>query len=165
MFSLIAFLLLVSGASLLGLLLSAAHHSGATSAPGIAKTEHRQVGVSPSTAASPISTIPQLAQNYAGRIVDTGVAGTVTNLYLSNIKQKQGQISGIFSGLYQVGTFTGTVLSDGTFHFSVKISTGFLNCTGKIKVGGELEGTFQVVDPQGNPLGEYGAWTADPTPS
>ncbi len=160
-------MLLALGLGSLGIFLSATHHTDITSASRATQTHTPKATASPSpsTTASPISDIPQLAQNYAGSIGDSGVAGRSTNLYLSNIKQNQGQISGHFSGLYQVGNFTGTVSIDETIKFSVKISAGFLICSGNIKVGGELVGTFTVVDKNGNSLGEYGLWTADPTPS
>ncbi|HKV59049.1 MAG TPA: serine/threonine-protein kinase [Ktedonobacteraceae bacterium] len=159
-------MLLALGLGSLGIFLSATHHP-TTSVPRSTQTHTPQATASPSPSAtpSPISNYPQLAQNYAGTIGDSGVAGTTTNLYLSNIKQNQGQISGNFNGLYQVGTFTGTVSTNGNITFKLKIATGFLICTGTIKVGGELQGAFKVVDPQGNSLGEYGLWTADPTNS
>lgn len=160
---LVALLLLVLGSGLLGILLSATHHPNTTSTPRATSTRTPEASASPAITSTPLPIYPQLAQNYAGRIADTGVARTVTNLYQSNITQNQGQISGNFSGLYQVGPFTGTVSTDETFRFSVKVSVGLLIATGVIKPGGELEGTFKIVDSQGNPLGEYGAWTADPT--
>jgi hypothetical protein len=150
----------------LGIFLIATHQASTRSVSQATQTTTPKVTASPSpsTTPSPISNIPQLAQNYAGIISDSGVARTATNLYLSNIKQNQGIITGSFSGLYQVGNFTGTVSADGTITFSVKISAGVLMCRdGKIKVGGELVGSFKVVDAQGNALGEYGPWSADPT--
>lgn len=164
--SLAALLLLVLGLGSLGIFLIATHQASIRSVSQATQTSTQKVTASPSpsTTPSPISNIPQLAQNYAGTISDSGVAGTATNLYLSNIKQNQGIITGSFSGLYQVGNFTGTVSADGTITFSVKISAGVLMCRdGKIKVGGELVGSFKVVDSQGNALGEYGPWSADPT--
>lgn len=164
-FFLLALLLLASGSGLLGILLSAANHTNTTSLPHTASTQTPVASVSPAITATPLPVYPQLAQNYAGTIGDTGVAGTSTKLFLSNIQQNQGNISGNFSGLYQVGPFTGTVSSGGNLTFKLRISTGFLICTGSIKVGGELQGIFKVVDPQGNSLGEYGPWVADPTNS
>ena len=106
---------------------------------------------------------PQLASNYAGRIADSGVAGTVTNLYLTQITQDYyGNISGHLDGLYLPGPFTGTISKKGDLNFTMKITVGLLVVQGSIKVGGELQGTFKVVDPQGNSLGEYGVWSADP---
>ncbi len=168
MFFLIALLLLVFGSGLSGILLSAAYHTStiSTTSPSHATQKRKsEASTSPVVTSTPAPVYPSLAPNYAGTIGDTGVAGTTTKLFLSNIQQKQGNISGNFSGLYEVGPFTGTVSHTGDLTFKVKISTGFLSCTGSIKVGGELQGIFKVVDPQGNSLGEYGPWVADPTSS
>ena len=162
---LVGLLLLVLIGGLLGFLLSATHHPNTTSHPRTASTRTPAASVSPAITVTPLPIYPHLAQNYAGRITDTGVAGTTTNLYLSNITQNKNQISGTFNGLYQVGTFTGTVSADGSFRFSVKVSVGILITSGVIKPGGELEGAFRIVDSQNNSLGEYGPWTADPTHS
>jgi eukaryotic-like serine/threonine-protein kinase len=162
-FSLAALLLLVLGAGLLGILLSAAHHAGAASPPPTTSTQGGKAGPSSSSSVTPAPVYPQLAHNYAGTIGDSGVARTTTGLYLSNMQQHGGDIQGMFNGLYEVGPFTGTVTTGGNITFKIKIATGFLICTGAIKVGGELQGAFKVVDPQGNSLGEYGPWVADPT--
>ena len=161
----VALLLLALVSGLIGFLLSATRHPNTTTFPRTTSTRTPGASASPSITSTPLPIYPQLAQNYAGRIDDTGVAGTVTNLYLSNITQKQDQINGTFNGLYQVGPFTGTVSADGSFRFSVRVSVGVLNTSGVIKPGGELEGTFKIVDARGTPLGEYGLWTADPTHS
>ncbi len=167
-FSLVILMLLVSGLGSLGIFLSATHHTPTTSVLQSTQTHTPKATTSPSppTTPSPISNYPQLAQNYAGTIGDSGVARTSTNLYLTQIKQDQhGNISGHFDGLYLTGPFTGTISKNGDLNFTMKITVGFLIVKGSIKVGGELQGAFQVVDPQGNSLGEYGPWTADPTPS
>lgn len=165
MFFLIAVLLLALGTSLLGILLSAAHHTNKISLPHTPSTRAPEASASHSITSTPVPIYPQLASNYAGTIGDSGVARTSTKLFLSNVQQNRGNISGNFSGLYQVGPFTGTVSPTGNLMFKLKISTGFLICTGSIKVGGELQGIFRVVDAQGNSLGEYGPWVADPTNS
>ena len=166
-FSLVFLMLLALGLGSLGIFLSAMHHSANTSVPPSTRTPaSRSTATSfASTPTPPISNYPQLAQEYAGRIGDSGVAHTVTNLYLAQIKQNQGQISGHFQGLYQSGPFTGTVSTDGAVNFTVKISVGVVIFKGNIKVGGELEGTFTIVDQHGNSLGEYGIWSADPPSS
>jgi hypothetical protein len=64
--------------------------------------------------------------------------------------------------LSEVGPFTGTITPAGDIAFKVKISIGFLVCTGHTKVGGELVGVFKVVNEQGVSQGEYGPWVADP---
>jgi eukaryotic-like serine/threonine-protein kinase len=166
-FSLAFLMLLALGLGSLGIVLSATHHPANTPVTHATRTPAPRSTASPlaSTPAPPISNYPQLAPSYGGRIGDSGVAHTVTNLYLAQIKQSGNHITGSFQGLYQVGPFTGTVSTNGVVNFTVKISVGVVNCKGNIKVGGELEGTFTVVDQHGNSLGEYGVWTADPTPS
>ena len=162
-FALAILMLLALGLGSLGIFLSATHHTPTPSRAQSTKTQTPKVTASPSTTASPASDYPHLAQNYAGRIADSGVAGTVTNLYLTQITQdQQGNISGHFDGLYLAGPFTGTISKKGDLNFTMKITVGLLIVQGSIKVGGELQGTFKVVDPQGNSLGEYGVWTADP---
>ena len=162
---LVGLLLLVLIAGLLGFLLSAIHHPNTTALPHTASTQTPVASVSPAITTTSLPVYPQLASNYGGTISDTGVAGTTTKLFLSNIQQNHGNISGNFSGLYEVGPFTGTLTPTGNITFKIKVSTGFLICTGSIKFGGELQGAFKVVDPQGNLLGEYGPWVADPTHS
>lgn len=164
-FSLVILLLLVLGSGLLGILLSAAHHTNTTSLVHATSTRAPEASASPSITATPVSIYPQLAPDYAGTIGDSGVASTSTKLFLSNIQQNQGNINGVFNGLYEVGPFTGTVSSGGILTFKIKIATGHLICTGSIKVGGELQGTFEVVNAQGSSLGEYGPWAADPSGS
>ena len=167
-FLLAGLLLLVLGVGLTGILFSTTHHpntASTTSPPHAVQKQKTEAGASPAVTSTPVAVYPQLDPNYAGTIGDTGVAGTSTKLFLSNIQQNQGNISGNFNGLYEVGPFTGTITPGGDLTFKLKISTGFLICTGSIKVGGELQGTFKVVDPQGNSLGEYGPWVADPTHS
>jgi len=163
-FLLVFLMLLALGLGSLGIFLSATHHPAITPVTPSTRTPAPRSTASPlaSTTPTPIPGGLQLNPEYAGRISDIGVAATVTDLRLTQIKQNGNHITGSFQGLYQVGTFTGTVSPNESVNFSVKIDAGFLVCQGKIKVGGELVGTFQVVDQQGNKLGEYGAWTADP---
>ena len=164
-FFLVGLLLLALIAGLLGFLLSATHHPNAATLPRATSTRTPEASVSPSITTTPTLIYPQLEPNYGGTISDTGVAGTTTKLFLSNIQQNHSKISGIFSGLSEVGPFTGTITPAGDFTFKLKISVGFLICTGHVKVGGELVGTFNVVNEQGISQGEYGPWTADPTHS
>lgn len=86
---LVGILLLVLTGGLLGFLFSAIHHPNTTSTPHATSTRTPEASASPSITPTPIIIYPQLAQNYSGRITDTGVAGTTTNLYLSNITQNQ----------------------------------------------------------------------------
>jgi eukaryotic-like serine/threonine-protein kinase len=166
-FSLMFLMLLALGLGSLGIFLSATHHPANTSVTPSTRTPASRSTASPLASTTPNS-IPgglQLNPEYAGRISDIGVAATVTDLRLTQIKQNGNHITGSFQGLYQVGPFTGTVSTNGVVNFTVQISVGVVNCKGNIKVGGELEGTFTIVDQHGNSLGEYGVWTADPIPS
>ena len=161
-------LLLVLGLGSLWIFLSATHRASTTSVPSTTQTHAPQASVSSSssTPTLQISIYPPLASSYAGTITDIGVANTTTKLFLTHIQQDpaNGDITGQFQGLGLSGTFTGTVTTGGTFTFSVKISAGLFICKdGRIKVGGELIGSFTVVDAHGNSLGEYGPWSADPT--
>lgn len=160
-------MLLALGLGSLGIFLSATHHTPATSAPRSTRTQTPQATASPSATVTQTSLYPPLASSYAGTINDIGVASTTTPLYLTQIQENpaNGEITGQFQGLGLSGTFTGTVSARGILNFTMKIDVGTLICTGTIKVGGELQGSFKVVDPQGNNLGEYGPWSADPAHS
>lgn len=113
---------------------------------------------------SPTSTLaslyPPIAPSYAGEIIDVAVANTKTAMYLTQVRQDQDRISGDFQGLGLVGPFTGTVTSSGIIHLTVRINAGVLILDGNIKVGGDLSGSFKIVDQQGQSIGEYGIWSA-----
>jgi len=83
-------------------------------------------------------------------------------MYLTDIKQNQGSFQGHFQGLGLVGTFKGTVSVDGNVHFTVSIwgGTETLSFDGTIKIGGDIAGTFDALDPNGNKTGESGEWYA-----
>jgi len=108
-------------------------------------------------------TYPQLATSYAGTILDL-LSQQKTSMYLTEVKQNQGRIQGHFQGLGLVGTFKGTVSADGNVHFTVEIWGGneTLSFDGTIKVGGDIVGTFDVLDPNGNKTGESGPWNVGP---
>ena len=164
-FSLAILMLLVLGLGSLGIFLSATHHTPTTSVPRSTQT-HTPKTTTTATSISlrQTSIYPPLASSYAGTVSDLGVANTTTQLYLTQIQQNpaNGDITGHFQGLGLSGTFTGTVTPAGILHFIVKIEVGNMVCDGKIKVGGDLEGNFKIVDQQGNKLGEYGPWYGHP---
>ena len=160
----LAVLLLVG----LGFLLHTVHPSlpgpstVATTVPRSALTPTSTSILSPTANVSTL--YPLLSPSYAGEINDIGAAHTRTIMYLKQIKQEQNHISGNFSGLGLIGTFTGTVSASGIVHFTVKIDAGMLVFDGNIKVGGDIRGTFNAVDRQGQSLGEYGNWNVSVTP-
>lgn len=105
------------------------------------------------------SLYPNLASRYGGTIADI-VANETTPMFLTNVQQNQGNIHGVFNGLGLAGTFTGTVTETGHVQFRVTIQGGnsTLAFTGDIKVGGDLVGSYQVLDQRGQPTGDSGIW-------
>lgn len=103
---------------------------------------------------------PPIAASYAGTVSDISVARTTTAMYLKSVQQNQGAIQGSFQGLGLIGPFTGTVSASGVVHFTVNISSqnSALVFDGNIKVGGDIGGTFNVVNESGQHTGEYGPW-------
>jgi serine/threonine protein kinase len=158
--ALFSLLLLVLGVGA-GLLFSFTHAAPHQSSPRSA--------LSPtSAAASPTKVTfpyPSIATSYAGTISDIAVAHKETTLYIMQIHQDRQNISGNFQGLGLVGSFIGTVTSTGSVHFIASYGAGSLIFDGKIKVGGDMEGTFNAVDPHGQNLEEYGPWYASATSS
>ncbi len=89
-----------------------------------------------------------------------------TPMFLTRLQQSQGKIRGNFQGLGLAGPFTGTVAPDGQVHFTVKDSTADLTIAfeGVIKVGGDIVGTFAVLDRNGTRTGETGLWNLAANP-
>jgi len=115
---------------------------------------------SPIAQSTPVSTIyPSLSSSYAGTILDL-LAGEKTSMYLTNVQQSQGKISGNFQGLGLASTFKGTVTPAGKLHFTtINSSTNqTLSFEGSIKTGGDIVGTFTVLDQNGYQTGESGLW-------
>ena len=111
------------------------------------------------------SIYPQLALSYAGTGVDL-MNNEKTAMFLTHLQQSQGKIRGDFQGLGLVGPFTGTVAPDGQVHFTVKDPTADLTIAfeGVIKVGGDIVGTFAVLDRNGTRTGESGLWNLAANP-
>ncbi len=105
------------------------------------------------------SVYPILAASYAGTVVDL-MAKEETTLFLTQIQQNQGNIRGYFQGLGLVGPFTGTITSAGHVHFMVTVQSGnsALLFEGDIKIGGDIVGSFKVLDQRGQSTGETGLW-------
>jgi eukaryotic-like serine/threonine-protein kinase len=103
---------------------------------------------------------PGLAVSYGGTVVDL-LVNEKTSMFLTQIQQKQGSISGSFQGLGLVGPFKGSITKVGHLQFSVRASTSgaTLSFEGDIKIGGDMAGSFAVLDQHGQPTGESGAWS------
>ncbi len=83
-----------------------------------------------------------------------------TNLYLTDIQQNQADIHGSFHGLGLAGLFNGAITPDGQVKFTVKIYEGTMTLLfeGNIKIGGDMAGSFAVMNQQGQHTGESGLW-------
>ncbi len=119
----------------------------------------------PSTLTPGTSEYPPLAASYAGKVVDI-MTNEDTGMFLTHIQQSQGSISGFFQGLGLVGPFKGTVNTAGHLHFTVKVqaSNTTLSFDGDIKIGGDMVGSFDVLDQYGHRTGEAGAWNVASSP-
>jgi serine/threonine protein kinase len=112
-----------------------------------------------------VGAYPRLATSYGGTIKDL-LSGQKTAMFLINVQQNQGNIQGSFQGLGLVGTFKGTVSASGSIHFTVSVYGGneTLSFEGTIKIGGDIVGTFDALNPNGYKTGESGLWNVGPNP-
>jgi len=146
------------------LLIALRHGSSPSSTQGVTHSRTPQVTVT--SAASPPSTptpvvpiYPKIAASYGGEVLDL-LTSEKTNMYLTNVLQNGGNISGYFQGLGLAGPFKGTVTPAGHLQFTVTVRAGesTLSFEGTIKVGGDLVGSFEVLDQHGQRTGEGGPW-------
>ena len=103
---------------------------------------------------------PAIAPSYAGTVADL-MTNQQTNLFLTQVQQKGGIISGYFQGLGLNGTFKGTVTPKGHVQFTVTVNwagASALSFEGDIKIGGDIAGTFEALDQHGHFTGESGPW-------
>jgi eukaryotic-like serine/threonine-protein kinase len=131
--------------------------------PSITSTPQSRV---PPTVVSPTltpsqgpSSFPQLAVSYGGTALDL-LANEKTDIFLTHIQQNQGSIQGYFQGLGQVGPFKGTITHSGHVQFKIPVqaSKTTLLFVGDIKIAGDMTGNFEVLNQQGQQIGEYGPW-------
>src|SRR5258706_5355667 len=134
---------------------SALHNSTPAS---LSRSTVTSTAVSSPATLTPGPIYPSVTTSYAGRIVDL-LSKETTPMFLNQIHQKQGHISGIFQGLGLVGSFTGTVTPAAHVLFTVEVPTEkmTLSFDGDIKIGGDIVGTFSVLN-QGHFTGESGIW-------
>jgi eukaryotic-like serine/threonine-protein kinase len=155
-------ILVALGASIF--LFQARHTTGAVPA---ARPTPRIVTTSPFTS-TPAATAtpanqgayPSLYSSYSGTVSDL-LAKDNTAMFLTNIQQRQGSLRGDFQGLGLVGPFNGTVSTGGKMHFRASVQGGNsqLDFTGNIKVGGDLVGSYVLLDKNGEQLGDSGLWS------
>lgn len=111
------------------------------------------------TSISISSSYPTLASSYSGTI-GALIANKKTAMFLTSVQQHQQNIQGTFKGLGLVGPFKGTVSFSEHLQFTVIIYGGnsTLAFQGDIKIGGDMAGSYQVLDQRGQPTGEAGLW-------
>jgi eukaryotic-like serine/threonine-protein kinase len=113
----------------------------------------------PSKVTTVVSTYPDIGPSYAGTVLDL-LNNEKTSLFLTQIHQNSGNITGYFKGLGMAGPFTGTVTHTGHLQFTVAVLGGasFLSFDGDIKIGGDITGTFKALNQQRQFTGESGLW-------
>jgi len=144
----------------------ALHRGTLPSTHGATVTTMTPMVSSPTAPPTHVSSIyPSLSSSYGGTILDL-LAGEKTPMYLTNVRQSQGKISGSFQGLGLASTFKGTVTPAGKVHFTmINSSTNqTLSFEGSIKTGGDIVGTFEVIDQNGYQTGESGLWNVASSP-
>ncbi len=114
---------------------------------------------------APMSVVlyPPLAANYAGTIDDLFISSK-TSMVLSNIQGHAGSIAGSFIGLGLSGPFKGTLNPSGHLQFQVSLYQGnsTLVFEGTIKLGGDIAGSYKVLNQNGQFTGESGVWSVAP---
>jgi len=111
------------------------------------------------------SIYPPLAASYAGTVSDLMTKET-TNVFLTAIQQNQGVMQGSFQGLGLVGPFKGTLTPSGQVQFTLYAYAGEITLLfeGNIKIGGDMAGSFAVLDQHGQRTGEAGLWNVAASP-
>lgn len=107
---------------------------------------------------------PIVVGQYAGKIYDM-VTSSQTPMSLANIRQNGSNISGYFHGLGLNGPFKGTIDTSGHIQFQVVIYSGSstLSFEGTIQLGGDIAGSFKVMNQNNQFTGESGVWSVTPT--
>ena len=136
-------------------------HSHATPTPRLTVTPV----ASPPPTRTPGAVYPSIAASYAGTVFDI-MTNEKTSMFLTSVHQNGGSISGYFQGLGLAGSFKGTVTPAGHVQFTVTVQPGgsTLSFQGEIKIGGDIEGSFVVLDQYGESTGESGLWNVSFNP-
>lgn len=140
------------------------HHSASSTSnratTTLAQTTPRSTAT-PSTIATSIPAYPTIDPSYAGTVFDL-LNKERTSLFLTQIHQDNGNITGYFQGLGMAGPFTGTITHAGHLQFTVTILGGssFLAFDCDVKIGGDITGTFNALNQQRQFTGESGIWNA-----
>jgi len=152
-----------------GLLLFVPRHGSPPTTPSVTPALTPSTPRSMATATptpTPVGPVyPAITASYAGKILDV-LTNQSTKMFLTDIQQNGGNISGRFQGLGLIGPFKGTVTPTGDIVFTVPVNWAgvpTLKFTGNIKLGGDLTGDFQAYNQQGQFTGEGGIWNVSST--
>lgn len=118
----------------------------------------------PSSPVSPqyIQVSPAYAGTISNNVAQASTSNQSTPLCFTDVRQDGQNISGKFSGLGFIGTFKGAVTQE-HIKFSVPIgSDRTYSFEGGIRSGGDMGGSYQVLDNTGQNLGEGGLWEVIP---
>ncbi len=145
-------------------LLALQHNNTSSITQGATPTHASTTSLStttPSNVTTSVSAYPDISNSYAGTVLDL-MNNERTSLFLTQIHQNSGNITGYFKGLGMAGHFTGTVTRTGHLQFTVTVLGGssFLSFDGDIKIGGDITGTFKALNQQRQFTGESGIWNA-----
>ena len=124
---------------------------------------HSSIKIQTSPTATPTidqSPYPTLASAYGGTMHDY-MNDPAGNSSLNNVQQNKGTIRGSCNCLGLNGAFTGTVSTDGTITFTMKMADRGTDVLfqGHIKSGGDMAGQFYILNSAGQHTGEYGDWS------
>jgi serine/threonine protein kinase len=138
------------------------HNSTPSTVQGVTPTlalSTPQSTVTPATPTTGVSAYPDIVPSYGGTVLDL-MNRQKTDMFLTQIHQNGGSISGNFRGLGLVGPFKGTVTPTGHLQFTVVVQGGAstLAFEGDIKIGGDIVGTFVALNQNRQATGESGPW-------
>jgi serine/threonine protein kinase len=117
------------------------------------------------------SPYPQLASTYSGMSsilkaapVNTPVNSPTQSLQLYNVQEVGNTINGLFQGLGQAGSFTGTITKYSEIDFRVTLYEGQATAdfNGRIQLNGSMGGDYAVYNQNGQKTGERGEWNVVP---
>ena len=115
----------------------------------------------PAPAPAISSSYPKLAGLYTGTIYGIPT-DLVTEMSLTGIQQKQGNLCGSFTGLNETGTFKGSITTDGHIQFVVTGQAGqvLLTFDGLVQPDGTLDGSY--CSTVAGTCSDYGIWSLSP---
>ncbi|HEV2661400.1 MAG TPA: serine/threonine-protein kinase [Ktedonobacteraceae bacterium] len=108
---------------------------------------------------------PRLAPSYDGTITDLQ-ANVASPMTLTQMRQKDGKISGVFNGIHMSAPYTGFIDTSNNIIFTIAGSGGSapLYFKGLVQKNGALSGQFNAVDQKGDyNNGVFGFWNVAPT--